>query len=123
MKQLALVALGGMIGASLRYLISLWTKHLYAGDFPYATLFINVLGCFLIGLIYSNFSQTTSFDWMKTFVITGILGGFTTFSSFSYEGISLLQSQKIMAAITYIMLSNVLGLLAAYGGTFIQISK
>ena len=123
MKQLALVAFGGMIGAGLRYLISLWSKNLYEGDFPYATLLINVLGCFFIGLMYSNFSQTNSFEWMKAFIITGILGGFTTFSAFSYEGIILFQSQKIMAAMAYILLSNVLGMLAAYGGTFIQFSK
>lgn len=123
MKQLALVAFGGMIGAGLRYLISLWSKNLFEGDFPYATLLINVLGCFFIGLMYSNFSQTNSFEWMKAFIITGILGGFTTFSAFSYEGIILFQSQKIMAAMAYILLSNILGLLAAYGGTFIQFSK
>ncbi len=123
MKQLALVALGGMIGASLRYLISILTKSFYEGDFPYATLFINVLGCFFIGLIYTNFNNTNSFEWIKPLFITGILGGFTTFSAFSYEGISLFQSQKIMAAFSYIILSNSLGLLAAYGGTFIQLTK
>lgn len=123
MKQLAFVAIGGMIGASLRYLISLLTKSFYEGDFPFATLFINVLGCFFIGLIYSNFNQNNSFEWIKPLLITGVLGGFTTFSAFSFEGIQLFQSQKLMAAITYIVLSNSLGLIAAYGGTFIQLSK
>jgi CrcB protein len=123
MKQLAFVAIGGMIGASLRYLISLFTKSFYEGDFPYATLFINVVGCFFIGLIYSNFNQNSAFEWIKPLLITGVLGGFTTFSAFSYEGISLFQSQKIMAAFSYIILSNSLGLLAAYGGTFIQLTK
>lgn len=123
MKQLAFVAIGGMIGASLRYLISLLTKSFYEGDFPFATLFINVLGCFFIGLIYSNFNQNNSFEWIKPFLITGVLGGFTTFSAFSFEGIQLFQSQKLMAAIIYIVLSNSLGLIAAYGGTFIQLSK
>ncbi len=123
MKQLAFVAIGGMIGASLRYLISLLTKSFYEGDFPFATLFINVLGCFFIGLIYSNFNQNSAFEWIKPLLITGVLGGFTTFSAFSYEGIQLFQSQKLMAAIFYIVLSNSLGLIAAYGGTFIQLSK
>ncbi|MFY8107427.1 MAG: fluoride efflux transporter CrcB [Bacteroidia bacterium] len=123
MKQLAFVAIGGMIGASLRYLISLLTKSFYEGDFPFATLFINVLGCFFIGLIYSNFNQNNSFEWIKPLLITGVLGGFTTFSAFSYEGIQLFQSQKLMAAIIYIVLSNSLGLIAAYSGTFIQLSK
>ncbi len=123
MKQLALVALGGMIGASLRYLISILTKSFYEGDFPYATLFINIVGCFFIGLIYTNYNNTNSFEWIKPLFITGILGGFTTFSAFSYEGIQLFQSQKLMAAIIYIVLSNSLGLIAAYGGTFIQLSK
>ena len=123
MKQLAFVAIGGMIGASLRYFISLLTKSFYEGDFPFATLFINVLGCFFIGLIYSNFNQNNSFEWIKPLLITGVLGGFTTFSAFSFEGIQLFQSQKLMAAITYIVLSNSLGLIAAYGGTFIQLSK
>jgi CrcB protein len=123
MKQLAFVAIGGMIGASLRYLISMLTKSFYEGDFPFATLFINVLGCFFIGLIYSNFNQNSSFEWIKPLLITGVLGGFTTFSAFSYEGIQLFQSQKLMAAIIYIVLSNSLGLIAAYGGTFIQLSK
>jgi CrcB protein len=112
-----------MIGASLRYLISMLTKSFYEGDFPFATLFINVLGCFFIGLIYSNFNQNSSFEWIKPLLITGVLGGFTTFSAFSYEGIQLFQSQKLMAAIIYIVLSNSLGLIAAYGGTFIQLSK
>ncbi|MCA0426973.1 MAG: fluoride efflux transporter CrcB [Bacteroidetes bacterium] len=116
MKEFLLVAIGGMVGASLRYLISLNLAQAVNTGFPVATLLINLSGCLLIGLLYGNFSGTTQFGWIQPLLMIGLLGGFTTFSSFSLESINLLKSGAIGNLFVYLLASNLGGLSLAWLG-------
>jgi CrcB protein len=90
MINYVLVGVGGMTGAMLRYWLSGLIGNATSGKFPYGTLAVNVIGCFIIGFFltlgYERFSWSPE---LRLFVAVGILGGFTTFSTFSYETISL----------------------------------
>jgi CrcB protein len=89
--RLLAVGFGGFIGASLRYLISGWSVKLFGGSFPYGTLIVNILGGFLIGLIMEGSLGTWNMSTtMRVFLTTGLMGGLTTFSTFSYETIGML---------------------------------
>lgn len=113
-RNLLLVGLGGGIGSILRYAVSLVIGTKY---FPYPTLAVNIIGCFVIGVVFAFSIRDEAFlnSW-KLFLASGICGGFTTFSAFSLENMGLLQSGKIGLALTYIGLSIVLGILATFGG-------
>lgn len=110
-----MVAAGGGIGAMLRYGISLLLRN---NNFPLATLLINITGSFFIGIImaYSLKSVNNIGETTRLFLATGICGGFTTFSAFSYENFELIMAGKYNALFIYITLSIVLGILAAWAG-------
>ncbi len=113
-KNILYVALGGGIGAALRYLVIILAKP---QTFPYATLAINITGSFILGLIIAFGIKHESLDeQLKLFLATGICGGFTTFSSFSAENILLMQEGKYDLAFTYILISVVAGILATWLG-------
>lgn len=114
-KNFLLVAAGGGIGAVLRYAISILLQN---NQFPTATLIINIIGSFAIGIIMamSLKSSPQLTETGKLFLATGICGGFTTFSAFSYENIQLLQAGKYNLAFIYIFASVAAGLLAAWLG-------
>lgn len=113
-KQILLVGLGGGIGTMMRYGTTLLIKPRL---FPLATLSVNIIGCFIIGLVFAlSVKEAGISDNWKLFLATGICGGFTTFSAFSLENMGLLQSGKIGMALTYIILSVVLGILATFLG-------
>lgn len=101
-----IVGLGGFLGASLRYLISIFAAKNFGGTFPYGTLIANILGALLIGFImeFSMNSVLISSN-MKLFLTTGIMGGLTTFSTFSYETVSMLTSDNITLGIENITLN------------------
>ncbi len=116
-KNLLLVALGGGIGSMLRYAGSLLVG---SKIFPYATLSVNIIGSFIIGIVFAISLKDAAFSnsW-KLFIATGICGGFTTFSAFSLENMGLLQSGKYGLAFMYIALSIVLGIAATFFGYFL----
>lgn len=117
MNQIILIAIGGALGAVLRHSMVIGIQTFLTVKFPYGTLFVNVLGCFIIGGIYAAFSQNNALEtWVKPLLIIGILGGFTTFSSYSYELLTLLKEKEFMKAISYLLLSNVLALGASFFG-------
>jgi CrcB protein len=121
--KLFFVGLGGFIGASLRYITGLLvTRFTMDAQFPYGTFVVNILGCLLIGFLAGIAdSRALLNDTARAFVFTGMLGAFTTFSTFSYETMGLFQNGQTSPALTNLGLQIVLGLLAVWGG--IQIAK
>ena len=119
MLNCLVVALGGGIGACLRYLIGLIPlKEPFT--FPVKTLFINLLGCFVIGLIAAIVAKTTSLSPRTVlFIKTGLCGGFTTFSTFALETETLIKTGHIGIAILYVALSVVVGVGLAFAGQLI----
>lgn len=118
-KQLLLVGLGGGIGSIFRYLTSLLTAKYYTNAFPLATFITNVLGCFIIGVLIGYFANSNIDNNLKLLFITGFCGGYTTFSTFAAENISLLQSNNYLTLIGYTLASVVVGLLAVGLGLMI----
>ena len=113
-RNYLLVALGGGIGSMVRYAFTLLISARY---FPWPTVAVNIIGSFLIGLILAISIKEESFlnNW-KLFLATGICGGFTTFSAFSFENLTLLQNGKYALALVYVSASIVFGIAAAFGG-------
>lgn len=117
MRILLLVGLGGGIGSVFRYLTSVVVNRHFQTIFPWATLIANVLGCLIIGLLLGFIEryQLTN-PGLKYFFITGFCGGYTTFSSFASENMSLFQSQNTGIAFLYIAASILTGLFAVWLG-------
>ncbi|WP_457586277.1 fluoride efflux transporter CrcB [Ensifer canadensis] len=117
MSNLLLVGFGGAIGSMVRYLVGLWTLHRWGPGFPWGTLGVNITGSFLIGLlaelIMRKFGASAE---MRLFLITGVLGGYTTFSAFSLDTITLFERGDAALAVTYIAASVVLSILAVFAG-------
>jgi CrcB protein len=117
-KELIYVFIGGGTGSVLRFLISMLWRHLslhprYAGIvFPWPTLIVNVLGCFLIGLLYHYAERWGWSVEVRLMLTVGLCGGFTTFSTFTYEGLALLNEGNYAVYAMYLVLSITLGLLA-----------
>lgn len=108
MTKLILIATGGAIGASLRWAVSLLYLRLSSSLFPWPTFTANCVGCLLIGFVLGIHFQRPLGAWLF-FIVVGILGGFTTFSSFAFETFSLIQRKQFSIAGLYLVLSNVLG--------------
>ena len=110
------VALGGALGASLRFISSSFFNLFYP-NLPIGTFFINVLGSFIIGLLINALEMRGSSEiFIKYFLIIGVLGSYTTFSSFSYEVIELYNNKKLFLSIIYILASVFSCIVAAYVG-------
>lgn len=119
MKLVLLVGVGGFIGSALRYLISLMVQSKVISTFPFGTFAVNIIGCFLIGAIYALSDRGNLGAEWRIFIATGILGGFTTFSSFSNETVSMLRDAQYGPALLYAGSSVVFGLLATFFGIFL----
>jgi CrcB protein len=120
MKQIILVGLGGGLGSIFRYLTSVFTAKYYSSVFPLATFITNILGCLIIGLLIGYFGQTQGENQnLKLLFITGFCGGYTTFSTFAAENISLFQNHQYFTLIGYTLASVLVGLLAVGFGLMI----
>ncbi|MCY1226717.1 putative fluoride ion transporter CrcB [compost metagenome] len=119
-KSLLIVGLGGALGSIFRYLTSLAIGKYMPAKFPLGTFTANILGCFIIGLLFGYFEKNNLVNSdMKLFFATGFCGGYTTFSTFGYENISLFQSNNSLLAFAYIGASLFFGLLAVWFGLFL----
>jgi CrcB protein len=116
MRIILLIGTGGFIGSVARYLLSQFIQSKFLGAFPFGTLSINIIGCFVIGLVFAMADRgNLNLEW-RLFLATGICGGFTTFSAFSNETIALLRDGQMPEAFAYIAASVVLGLVATFIG-------
>jgi CrcB protein len=116
-RNVLLVGIGGLVGSIVRYLVAVLFAGVFSPAFPLATLTVNIVGCFLIGVLFalSDRGSILSPEW-RILLTTGFCGGFTTFSTFSYESLRLLQDGEYLYVAMYILLSVVVGLAATYIG-------
>lgn len=111
------IGVGGVLGALFRYALSKWVGQRWRWDFPLGTFFINITGSFIMGLLYVLFSRTgAELGFIRNVTTTGFLGAFTTYSTFSYEIISLFEGSEKAIAVRYFSASLIVGLLSAYAG-------
>jgi CrcB protein len=116
-KNILLVGLGGGIGSMARYLCQKWFAENTVQPFPWGTFAVNLAGCFLIGLVYAIAEKTTLLSpQTRLLLITGLCGGFTTFSAFAFENMTLLRSGDTVYFLLYSIGSVVLGIGAVFAG-------
>jgi crcB protein len=120
MKLLLIIGTGGFLGSIARYLTSLSIHKYLPVSFPYGTLIVNILGCFLIGLFYGLAERgnlmSTEF---RMFLTVGFCGGYTTFSTFANDNLGMLRDGAFVYVALYTGLSVMLGLLATYLGSLL----
>jgi len=123
MNNLLLVALGGSIGAVFRYLISIFMIQVFGSSFPFGTLLVNVLGSFLMGVIYALGQMSHISPELKALIGIGLLGALTTFSTFSNETLLLLQEGDWLKATLNVVLNLSLCLFMVYLGQQLIFSR
>ena len=116
-KNILLVASGGAVGSVLRYLVSKWLQEASSAAFPVGTLVVNVVGCLLIGAIYGASDRWGISGDMRLLLTVGFCGGFTTFSTFMNESLSLMRADNLLPLALYASLSVGLGLVAVWAGS------
>lgn len=120
MVNILWIGIGGFLGANARYWLGSLISRWLGTGFPYATGIINITGALVIGIIATLFAdRAVDNESLRLFLIVGILGGYTTFSSYSYEAVSMMQQDRWLAAIGYLVGSNMLGIGACVGGVLI----
>ena len=107
-----LVALGGAAGAAARYGVTQWTSGRWGWDFPWGTLAVNLTGSLAIGVVMTLLLARNAEPAYRFLLVSGFLGGYTTFSAFSFEALALFESRRWAAAAVYVGGSVVLGMLA-----------
>lgn len=116
-RNILLVGVGGLVGSIARYLVAVFFAGQFSSVFPFATLTVNVIGCFLIGILFalSDRGNILSPEW-RILLTTGFCGGFTTFSTFSYESLRLMQDGEYFYLAAYVLISVIVGLAATFVG-------
>jgi fluoride exporter len=116
--NILLVGAGGFIGSIARYLLSGWVlHHTLGGKFPWSTFVVNVLGCLLIGVLSGMIERLEWFTpQMRLLLLTGLLGGFTTFSAFGLETVFLLRRGEVLIAVAYALSSVAVCVTAVWVG-------
>ncbi len=116
MTKILILAAGGAIGTVLRYSLSGLTYKVMNGVFPWGTLFVNLSGSFAIGLLWGVFEFENLTSHARNFMFIGILGGFTTFSTYTLESFNLFRDGEIKLALSNLIISNVFGVALVFGG-------
>ena len=118
LRNFLLVGAGGFLGSILRYGAGFIVKNV---QFPFATFIVNILGCFIIGLVYGLAVRDPNFPMeSKLFLATGICGGFTTFSTFAFENMNLMNSGHYLNVLFYCLGSVILGTAAVFAGLLLM---
>jgi fluoride exporter len=111
------VGLGALLGANLRFVVANWAIQRFPLDFPYGTLIVNVSGAFAIGVVLAFLGERAGLSplW-RLFFVTGFLGGYTTFSTYAWEVLALVQTGNLLPAAVYLLGSNGIGLIGVWLG-------
>lgn len=117
-QKILLIAAGGALGATLRYGLSELTHRLLGPGFPWGTLTANLTGCFAIGFVWALSERLALNPRVSPFLLTGVIGAFTTFSTYGLESLNLLRNGKIAHGLANILLSNLAGLALVLVGFF-----
>jgi len=117
-QKILAVALGGSIGAVLRFLIFTYYDKISSNNFPWATLAVNLIGSLLIGFLWGFFDKIFISPGIRLFIFVGILGSFTTFSTFAFDIVSMSKDGDIKNMIIYMVATNILGVALAFGGYY-----
>ena len=117
MVKFLLIAAGGSVGALLRYAVSNWGQGLSHGQFPTGTLIVNALGCLAIGVVGALFAgQVIVRDEYRMILIVGVLGAFTTYSTFGWETVALIRDGRVGIAGAYVLATNFFALVGVWIG-------
>ncbi len=116
MRIIILIGIGSFIGGILRYLTTIFVQSKFLSTFPYGTLTVNILGSLIIGIVFGLSEKANLSPEWRLFLATGICGGFTTFSAFSFETMAMLQDGQYFYGLSYVGLSILFGLLAVFLG-------
>ena len=116
MRILLLIGTGSFIGGVFRYSLSQFIQTKFLSAFPFGTLGVNIIGCFVMGFVFALSERTNMTSELRLFLATGLIGGFTTFSAFSNETFGLMRDGQLWYALAYIAASILLGLLATFFG-------
>ena len=119
MKSLPWIALGGAVGAAARYTLIINTSNILSNNFPWATLIVNLLGSLLIGYLGGLIMRYHVSERIKNFIFIGLLGSFTTFSTYALESVELIRNMDVAKGFYYIALHNVSGVLLAISGYYL----
>lgn len=121
MQNLLLVMVGGALGSGARYGVNVWLPRVAGGSFPWHTVFVNIAGSFLMGALVGWLANRAAGDSanLRLLLATGVLGGFTTFSAFSLDFVTLWQRGEGVAAFGYVVLSVVASLAAIFAGLWL----
>lgn len=116
MKIILAIGTGSFIGGIGRYLLFQFIQTRFVSAFPFGTLAVNIIGCFLMGVVFGIGERSSLDPQIRLFLATGILGGFTTFSAFSNETFGLIRYGQFWLATSYVLASVILGVLATWLG-------
>ena len=120
MRDLLLIAIGGALGALLRYGASIGSRHVFGAGFPYGTLLVNGIGCFAIGfLAHLSLQDDLLPEWLRPGLAVGFLGALTTFSTFGFETIAHFEKGEPLLAAANVVSNLILGLAAVCAGLWV----
>ena len=118
-SKLLIVAAGGGLGTVLRYLVFVLFEKQHGSGFPWATLTVNIVGSLIIGFLWGIFDKMYISPGIRMLIFVGLLGGFTTFSTFAFDILSLMREGEYKLMLTYFMATNILGIGGAIFGYYL----